>query len=269
MYKVYKIPFFAALALSLSMWLYALYPQSPNASSTHLEGEVLNAYAETPVVNSQKKVGDFVPTVPMELIKAAEADKTGNLPYQLAYVYRDGYKGVQINPVLAAKWLDLAIEREHPAAMYDRAMELKDTFNFVEREDALSLMARAAKKDFARAQLELGNAYYEGVLLDQDFGAAVYWYQKAAAKNSSDANYALGVMYYAGSGVELSAEKAMHYFKLAADDGHAIAQFYLAMGYYSGMGVKQDYMIAHDLLNKAVVGGNLDALYALKRMGIT
>ncbi|MOA35908.1 hypothetical protein D3C78_1573990 [compost metagenome] len=61
----------------------------------------------------------------------------------------------------------------------------------------------------------------------------------------------------------------MQFYTLAANQGHAKAQYLLALGYYFGVGVVEDLIEAQDLLNKSVVGGNVEALVMLKNLGLT
>ncbi len=67
-------------------------------------------------------------------------------------------------------------------------------------KDFKSLKTLAEKGD-AEAQFNLGQMYYEGLGVDQDYKEAVKWYQEAADKGHARAQFNLGVMYDYGEGV--------------------------------------------------------------------
>jgi TPR repeat protein len=79
----------------------------------------------------------------------------------------------------------------------------------------LAALRVRANAGVAVAQLNLGNAYYNGRGVPQDYVEAVSWY------------------------------------RTAADQGVAGAQFYLGNAYYNGRGVPQDYVEAHKWRNLA------------------
>jgi TPR repeat protein len=93
----------------------------------------------------------------------------------------------------------------------------------------------------ASEQVEMGNRYYNGDGVKQDFKKAVQWYKKAAKQGQRDAQYNLALCYLNGYGIEENEEKAMSLYFKAAERGHAQAQRALAASYYGGDGVEQDY----------------------------
>ena len=57
-----------------------------------------------------------------------------------------------------------------------------------------------------------------GFGLKQDYTEAMNWYQKAAEQGLAYAQYNLGNMYYNGQGVRQNYTKAKEYFGLACDN---------------------------------------------------
>src|SRR5437899_270355 len=64
-----------------------------------------------------------------------------------------------------------------------------------------SLTEMAAEQGDASAQLNLGNSYYNGQGVPQDYKEAMKWYRKAAEQGDVFAQFNLGIMFYHGQGV--------------------------------------------------------------------
>ena len=76
-----------------------------------------------------------------------------------------------------------------------------------------------ANQGDADAQLNLGNRYYNGEGVPQDYKQAVYWYTKAAEQGYASAQFNLGLMYGNGQGVPQDYKQAYIWFSLAAANG--------------------------------------------------
>ena len=76
----------------------------------------------------------------------------------------------------------------------------------------------------ASAQFNLGNRYYEGRDVDQDYKEAFYWYKKAAEQGHAGAQFNLGCMYGRGEGVPKNHFEAIRWLNKAAMQGNADAQ---------------------------------------------
>ncbi|MBP5682217.1 MAG: toll/interleukin-1 receptor domain-containing protein, partial [Bacteroidales bacterium] len=121
----------------------------------------------------------------------------------------------------------------------------------------------AAKNGNAAAQVALGNCYYNGDRIDEDYEKAVKWYKKAANQGNFQAQNNLGECYRDGEGVEEDIDEAIKWFTLAAEQGDADAQNNLGDCYYNGTGVPEDTNKAFDWYIKAAGGGNTDAQNSL------
>ena len=114
---------------------------------------------------------------------------------------------------------------------------------------AVEWYTKAAEWD-ANAQINLGTCYYNGQGVKQDYSKAVEWYTKAAEWNAN-AQIDLGNCYYNGLGVKQDYSKAVEWYTKAAERGNASAQNMLGICYYNGKGVKQDYSKAVEWFTKA------------------
>ena len=74
----------------------------------------------------------------------------------------------------------------------------------------------AANLGNASAQNDLGDCYYKGQGVAQNYEEAVKWYRKAAEQGNKDAQYSLGYCYYDGRGVPINYEEAVKWFRKAA-----------------------------------------------------
>ncbi|KAI9334528.1 kinase-like domain-containing protein [Obelidium mucronatum] len=87
----------------------------------------------------------------------------------------------------------------------------------------------------------LGDMYFYGQGVAQDYTKAVEWYSLAANEGNAAAQFNLGTMYRDGTGVVQDYSIAVELFTLAANQGDAAAQFALAVMYENGQGVAPDH----------------------------
>jgi hypothetical protein len=127
-------------------------------------------------------------------------------------------------------------------------------------------LKKAANQGNADAQNSLGDMYYYGEGVVQNYAQAVKWLQKAANQGNADAQNSLGDMYYYGEGVAKNYAQAVKWLQKAANQGNADAQNSLGDMYYYGEGVAQNYTQAVKWLQKAADQGNADAQNSLDNM---
>ena len=82
----------------------------------------------------------------------------------------------------------------------------------------------AAEQGNTKAQFNLGNGYYTGEGVPQDYKEAFNWYRKAAEQGHSSAQNSLGVMYANGEGVPQNDKEAYIWFSLSATDGGDVSK---------------------------------------------
>ena len=84
--------------------------------------------------------------------------------------------------------------------------------------DPLSATRRLAEEGYHFAQEYLGDAYYEGASVPQNYTEAVKWYRRAADQGNADAQFYLGVAYAEGKGVSQDCVLAHMWFNLSASN---------------------------------------------------
>ncbi|MCI6801514.1 MAG: Sel1-like repeat-containing protein kinase family protein [Bacteroidales bacterium] len=178
-------------------------------------------------------------------------------------------------------------KQEAYKSLYDQAMKLYQTSN--NKTEAYQLLSQAADMDFiskhiqvcfktdediekekarietytslatnndAVAQLILGECYYFGWGVEQDYKKAVEWYKKSAEQGNAMAQCSLGYCYEKGQGVEQDYKKAVEWYKKSAEQGYARAQCNLGYCYEYGQGVEQDYKKAVEWYKKSAEQGD-------------
>ena len=129
-------------------------------------------------------------------------------------------------------------------------------------------LVKNAKNGNREAQLNLGNCYYEGYGVEQNYSEAVRWYRKAAEQGEASAQLNLGACYFQGNGVEQNDAEAVRWYRKAAEQGKAIAQFNLGLCYYNGFGIEQNYSEAVRWYRKAAEQGEEHAIEKLNEIGL-
>jgi TPR repeat protein len=126
---------------------------------------------------------------------------------------------------------------------------------------AVEWYTKSAQQGNPRGQNNLGNCYEGGNGVTKDYAQALYWFNKAAQQNFSYSQCSLGICYASGYGVEKDYTKAFDWFTKAAKQGHAMAQCNLGYCYMQGYGVDKDYAKALNWFNKAAQQGNTTGQY--------
>ncbi len=144
------------------------------------------------------------------------------------------------------------------------------TGNGVSQDDrqAVAWWRKAAEQGNAAAEYYLGKAYYVGQGIAQDERQGLFWIRKAAQQGNADAETGLGFAFDLGRGVPQDYNQSVSWFRKAAEQGDTAAETGLGLDYAMGRGVPRDSVLAHMLLELAVVGGNqngIDAYHLLQR----
>ena len=79
---------------------------------------------------------------------------------------------------------------------------------------------RAAKQNSAKAQIELGMIYANGLGVTRDYHAAKDWYTLAAQQGDAAGQFQLGYMYDQGYGVKQDFATAKYWYGQACDNGY-------------------------------------------------
>lgn len=103
----------------------------------------------------------------------------------------------------------------------------------------------------ADAQNQLGDAYYDGIQIEQDYVKAFELYLLAAEQGHGRAQHNVAYAYANGIGTQKNTEEAIKWYSKSADQGVALAQYVLAKLLIDGQYVEQDLTKGLDLLQKA------------------
>lgn len=112
--------------------------------------------------------------------------------------------------------------RETIAAARNSAAQLKATADGF-RTAAFQRTREKAERGEAAAQYELGEYYYEGRVVAQDYGEAYRWFCQAAEQRHAKAQANAGMMCFLGRGVERNLGQAHRWLRLAAAQGDEAA----------------------------------------------
>lgn len=119
-------------------------------------------------------------------------------------------------------------------------------------------MSEILKKLFIEAELgnpnaqnQLGDAYFDGIGIEQDPKQAFEWYLRAAEQGHGKAQYNVAYAYANGIGTQKNLAEAVQWYGKSADQGVALAQYVLAKILIGGQYIEQDLTKGLDLLHKA------------------
>ena len=126
-------------------------------------------------------------------------------------------------------------------------------------DKAMELYLKAAEEGDSYAQSAIGNMYDFGEGVEQDYLKAYEWYSKSAEQDNYLAQYYIGTLYFDGSGLEQDYDKAFEWFLKSAEQGYEYAQLMVGGCYEYGTGVEQDYSAAAEWYLKAAEQGNAEA----------
>jgi len=125
-------------------------------------------------------------------------------------------------------------------------------------------MKRLAQSGNANFQYNLGRCYDRGLKVNQDYGQALYWYEKAAAQGHDKAANNLGCLYLDGKGTAQDFEKAAYWFDISAQKNDSYAFVNIGCMYEDGqMDGAPNYAKAFEYYQKADKMGCAPAAYEL------
>jgi len=96
---------------------------------------------------------------------------------------------------------------------------------------ALEYMARSANAGDPVAMTYIGNVYFTGDRINQNFDSAIVWFSRAAASDNSKAMYLLGRLYDETKPPYHSAAKAWYWYEKAAAAGDNLAAMHKMLLY--------------------------------------
>jgi hypothetical protein len=134
---------------------------------------------------------------------------------------------------------------------------------------AVDVMAASAARGDATAQYNMGERYYLGSVVPQDYAEAARWFRLSAEQGHQLARTSLGAMHESGKGVAQDYAEAARWYRLAADQGEGVAQNNLGNLYYSGKGLAQNYAEAEHWFRLAAKQGIENSSKSIRMMEVS
>jgi TPR repeat protein len=110
---------------------------------------------------------------------------------------------------------------------------------------AVEWFRKAAMRDYAPAEFQMGQLYDFGFGVTQNDREALTWYRRAADHGSAAGQRAVGDFYQKGRSVTADPPEAARWYQRAADADDIRAQYQLGQLYFDGTGVTRDYATAY------------------------
>ncbi len=194
--------------------------------------------------------------------KAAEA---GNVPAKIRMVWYDLQDNDSPESKEAAlRKVEAWASEGNAGAAFSANVMLAQGFGGKARipEGFDNLLQKADAGD-ADAQFAIGDAYFEGKIIAQDYNKkAVEYYKRAAASHHPPALLSLGICHAHGFGVERSMNKAIRLWLAAADLGDRDAMHNIANAYLRGTGVPRDFDAAIRWYKLSAAAGCAESMVA-------
>lgn len=172
--------------------------------------------------------------------------------YLLGYAYDYG-KGIEVNKDLAEKKYQICINNsENKELISNSKLELagilwKKASDQCDMNNIIKLYEDAINNNNYKAMYLLGDKYYSGYKIEQDYDLAMFYFKMAARFNYGRAEFNIGKMYEEGLGIIKSSEKAIEWYKLASTHGEVQALVSMADIYSD----KKEFNTAFKLYNMA------------------
>lgn len=134
----------------------------------------------------------------------------------------------------------------------------------------LRALCRAAEQGEARAQHNLGQAYFLAYgVVENNFEQAYAWFHRAALQGLPQAQFALAILHLDNRGVRGTFPEAMAWLLKAAQQGHRDGQYLLGLSYVHGMpGTEKDLSQTERWLTRSAENGHTLAQEVLRNLRI-
>lgn len=126
-----------------------------------------------------------------------------------------------------------------------------------------AMIFAAADLEDSSAMQAIGYCHLTGLVLEQDFEKAAYFYKKAAENGNALAMANLGVFYLNGVGLEVDEKEGMSWLKYSAERSEPYAMYQLGECLANGVGGIEDVAGAINWYQKAAKKGSADAMWKL------
>ncbi len=232
-----------------------------------------------------KSASTMSDTSPEELQKRAEAGDAA-AQNELGVRYQLGIGGVNKDPGEALSWFHKAALQGYGKAMLNlgalsyngdgnagnTALALgwfllaKDAGDSSGASAAANLQFQLNAEQQRAANIWVGDAYFKGTEVKQDYARAMHWYQTAAESGSGLACHKVALLYSHGFGVPKDNAEIIRWLQRGTDLGDSQSAYNLGRAYLQGNAVPQDPVQARKLFERAAKTRNADAMFSLGKI---
>ncbi|MDM1292561.1 tetratricopeptide repeat protein [Acinetobacter indicus] len=176
--------------------------------------------------------------------------------------YEYGYWG-EINLKQAEYWYRKAADQNYVKGIHNLGVSI-----FLQKryKDALSYFEKAASMNHADSINMLGIYHQEGIVFEQDYKKALEYFSKAIDIDADNASalFNIGQAYYYGEGVGQDYNEAFAWYVKSANQDYSLAKIQLAEMYFSGQAVPKNVKKAIEIIKPLAELGDPKAQQNLK-----
>jgi TPR repeat protein len=176
----------------------------------------------------------------LEQIRTAAEQGSARAQFELGIALQEG-DGCETDVAAAIVWFGKAAAQGHTSANINLCLlAIQNPQSCEISPSAIKNLELSAQKGDREAQLNLGLAYFHGILVEKDISRARTWYEKAAQSGSAAAQFNMGGLYFEGTDCDKDYVQALHWYSLAADQADELALLQLASMHEKGIALPRD-----------------------------
>jgi tetratricopeptide (TPR) repeat protein len=158
---------------------------------------------------------------------------------------------------------------EQSKSFFERGLAIQIKLKGMEHPEVVLILSFLKKLSegfgYEIPEYTLGDIYYTGKGIQQDFDAAFRWYYIAAEQGSAPAESALGTCYFKGNGVAKNLQQAIYRYQKAAEQRDAKGQYNLGVCLINGYGIDKNEEQGISYYQLAAAQGYPSAIKALQK----
>lgn len=248
------------ITLFLSSFLGACHSSSNTTikeNKTNIEDDVNSHFKQAQNLFNEDKLEQAY-----EIYKKLAEQGDAKSQNALGNGYQYGFWG-DINLEKAKYWYSKAANQNYAGAIHNLGM-----LDFLQGnyKQALPFFEKSASMNNADSVNILGVYYSENIVFNQDYKKALQYFYKAIDidSNNSSAQFNIGQAYYYGQGLEQDYKKAFVWLTKSANQDYSLAQIQLAEMYFSGKGINRDVAKSIEIIKPLAELGDPKAQENLK-----
>ena len=227
------------------------------AEDHHSQQDIDNSFKKAEVLFDNDK-----PEEAYNILKKLAEQGDAKSQNSLGNGYQHGFWG-EIDLKQAKYWYQKAADQNYAGGIHNLGMLEFLQGNY---KKALTYFEKSAHLNNANSVNILGIYYSEGIIFPQDYKKALEYFNKALNIDASNASaqFNVGQAYYYGDGVKQDYKIAFSWYIKSANQDYSLAQIQLAEMYFSGKGVDRDVAKAIEIIKPLAESGDSKAQENLK-----